>query len=630
LATTAYVNFTRRQVSYQPTDPRMLEKWLGGRGYGAALLFDLVEPDVQPFDPENCLIFSTGRLNETSWPTASRYHVTFKSPATGAYGYANSGGHFGPELRRAGFDAIVISGRASEPVILYITDNQIDILPARDLWGKPTSFVERSLLSFGGGKVASIGQAGENLVYMAGIINDLGRAAARSGGGAVMGSKNLKALHVVPSKRRAPSPREFLQLARYHARRVIQDKNSQGLMSESTLFLMSIKNIIGDLPAKNHQFGQVPFINQLDAKKFSEYWTERKSCASCPLRCARHSKVNSGKYAAEIEGPEYETADALGPLIWNSDPELLIKANEMCNDFGLDTISTGATISFAMECHEKGLLNDPELSLEWGVPSTILGLIERIAFRRGIGDLLADGTQRAAQKIGGGAEYYAMQVKGVELPRQEPRIAKAFGLGHATSNRGADHLYALPTIDLAGNIERAQQLFPTLNQEKLIDIADETYKADIVVYGEHFCAIADSLGLCKFSTSETYVVMPDDIADGLRALGYPFTGQELLTAGERIVNLERLFNLRHGFDRRNDQLPARFSKEPLDIYAYSSNQETNEVERSDKPIHTGILHDFQAMLDRYYSLREWDSNGVPTAKALERLGLEDKIHFIER
>lgn len=628
---TSFVDLTRREVSYQTTSEVRLEKFLGGRGYAASLLYERVGPEIQPFDPENCLIFSTGRLNATPWPTSSRYHVTFKSPATGAYGYANSGGHFGPELRRAGFDAIVVTGRASEPVFLEVGDGRIEIIPAGELWGKTTSQVETILQSAGGGRVASIGPAGEHLSFMAGIINDIGRAAARTGGGAVMGSKNLKAVHVVSGSKNSPSPAEFQKLVKQTSQRLIGHQNSQGLMQESTLFLMSFKNIVGDLPAKNHQLGQVPFINNLDARKFSEYWTEHKGCSACPIRCARSSEVKSGTYAAKIDGPEYETGDALGPLIWNSDPELLIKANQLCNDYGMDSISTGATIAFAMECHQRGLLDDGRFSLEWGDPDTILGLIEAIAYRQeGIGELLSEGTLRAARRIGGEAMRYAMQIKGVELPRQEPRISKGFGLGHATGNRGADHLYGLPTIDLAGNWDRARQLFPAEQVDKLMDVADETYKADIVVYGEHFCAIADSLGLCKFSTSETYVVMPDDIAAGLNALGWNFSGSQLLEAGERIVNLERLFNVRHGLGRKDDQPPERFTTEPLDVYTYTLNPQTQVMERSEHPVHTGLIGDFQAMLDRYYTLRGWDRDGIPTPDTLQRLGLGEFVKVVER
>ncbi len=622
MALTAIVDLTTGQISQEETEPQMLKTWLGGRGYAAALLFQRVGVDTQPFDPGNCLIFSSGRLNATPWPTASRYHVTFKSPATGAYGYANAGGHMGPELRNAGYDAIVVTGKAPEPVILQVTQRSIRILPAGDLWGADTYRVEETLKASGGGRVAAIGPAGEHLVHIAAIINDGGRAAARSGPGAVMGSKNLKALHVNAGQKSPSSPAEFLKLVKKHSKILINHQNSQGLMNESTLFLMRIKNAIGDLPAKNHQTGQVPFINRVDAKTFGKYWRERKGCAVCPIRCSRSSAVTEGPYISHIEGPEYETADALGPLVWNSDAEVVIKGNEMCNKLGMDSISTGISIAFAMECHEHGLLDDPDFSLEWGDPVTILGLIEKIAYRKGIGDLLANGVRQAAAKIGKGAEYYAMQVKGVEMPRQEPRIAKAFGLGHATGNRGADHLYALPTVDLAGNWDVARKLFPESILPSLMDLADETYKADIVVYGEHFCAIADSLGLCKFSTAETYVVMPDDIAEGLSALGYEYTGDELLTAGERIVNLERLYNIRHGFSRKDDYLPERFSREPLDVYAYHAAPSGDEMVRSEEPITTGVVQDMDAMLDRYYQLRNWDNEGKPTPETLKRLGID--------
>jgi aldehyde:ferredoxin oxidoreductase len=511
--------------------------------------------------------------------------VTFKSPATGAYGYANAGGHFGPELRYAGYDAIVITGKAPEPVLIQIIDQKITLLPAKEYWGHSTSFVEKSLREECGGRVAAIGQAGENLVPMAAIINDGGRAAARSGPGAVMGSKNLKALHVRSDRKKQTSPPD------------------------------------GDQPTKNHQAGQVPFIRNLDAESFSRYWTKRLGCAMCPMRCSRQSTLKTSGKEIQIEGPEYETANAFGPMCWNADPELIIEANYLCNEYGLDTISTGVTIAFAMECYEKGLLDHPDHSLEWGDSETILGLIEDITFRTGLGELLSKGVKQAAQEIGNGAEKYAMHVKGLELPRQEPRIAKSFGLGHATSNRGADHLYGMPALDLAGNWEVARQLFPEDILEELMGLSNEKYKADIVLYGEHFCAVVDSLGVCKFSTAETYTVMPADLAAGLQALGFDFTEESLLEIGERIVNLERLFNQAHGFDRKDDILPRRFTEEPLDVYEYETDPDSDEVRRSASPIVTGTIHDWDAMLDRYYELRGWDAQGHPLPETLSRLGL---------
>ncbi|HVN54853.1 MAG TPA: aldehyde ferredoxin oxidoreductase family protein [Anaerolineaceae bacterium] len=621
----ASIDLTSSNIEIQETPVELVHRWLGGRGLGAAILSERVGREIDPLAPENCMIFSTGPFNGTTWPAASRFHVTFKSPATQAYGYANAGGHFGPELRRAGYDALVITGQAPSPVFLRVTNEEICILPAGDLWGQPTSLVEDRLRQEAGGRVAAIGPAGENLVTFAAIINDGGRAAARSGPGAVMGSKRLKAIQVIAGNAKFPMNPEFARLAKGMSQRVIRFPESQGLMNESTLFLMAIKNRVGDLPAKNHQLGQVPFIQNLDSKGFSKYVVDRRGCAVCSLRCARESAVPEGEYAAQIEGPEYETTDSFGPMCWNSNPQVVIRANELCNDYGLDTISTGVTIAFAMECHQRGLLNDAEFSLEWGDPATILGLTEKIGQREGLGELLAEGTLRAARRIGGGAEDLAMQVKGLEIPRQEPRIAKSFGLGHATSNRGADHLYGLPGIDLAGNWEAAQKIFPAEILPVLMDTADESYKADVVVYGENFCAIIDSLGLCKFTTAETYCILPADLAEGLQMLGWSIDEVGLFTIGERIVNLERLYNQRHGLDRKDDHLPARFTREPLPVFAYTPGPVDGSLVESGEPIMTGQIHNFDAMLDRYYKLRGWDDRGIPTLPTLERLGLE-KYH----
>ncbi len=618
---TTLVNLTTGEITLRDTDPELKARFLGGRGLGAALLSSLVDPSVGPFDPENCLIFTTGPFDGTPWPTSSRYNVTFKSPATGAYGYANAGGHFGPELRRAGHDAVVVTGRAPQPVVLRIVDTAVELVPAGDLWGETTSQVEARLLA-DGGRVACIGPAGEKLVRIAAIINDGGRAAARGGPGAVMGSKNLKAVHVRATSRQTTAPSGFGKVAGQMSRQVFNNPRTQGLRESTTLLLMGVQNYFGTLPAKNHQVASVPFISTLDDKAFSAYWIERKACAACPIACSRVTQVGAGEAAIVIEGPpEYETTDAFGPMCWNPNPEVVIRANHLCNEYGLDTISTGVTIAFAMECHQRGLLDDPQLSLAWGDPETILGLIERIARRQGLGDLLAEGTYRAARQIGQGAEEFAMQVKGLEMPRQEPRRAKGFGLGHCTSNRGADHLYALPTMDLSGNWEAARKVFPTEMLDQLMNVADETYKPDIVVYSEHFSAVADSLGVCKFSTPETYAVMANDLAAGLRALGYNLSGDDLLAIGERIVNVERMYNVRHGLDRRQDVLPRRFTEQPLQAYVFRKDAETGQSVQSPEPVDTGALIDLQPMLSRYYTLRGWDQDGVPTTQTLERLGL---------
>ena len=623
----AWIDLTKNIVQYTETQPDLINNFLGGRGLGAKLLFDAVGPEVKPFDPENCIIFTTGPFSGRPWPTASRIHVTFKSPATGAYGYANAGGHIGPELARAGFTALVVTGQSQSPVYLEVSQGKVAICPAHHLWGLGTYATQEALLGSDGengksGRVICIGPAGENLVKTAALINDYGRAAARGGPGAVMGSKNLKAIRVKAEKP-MPSGATFSQAAKKASQHLISDPKNQGLMTVGTICLLRGKNISGDLPAKNHQLGQVPFIDQIDPSALANYKTKRMGCASCPIRCSRISEVKDGPYESSVEGPEYETTDALGPMVWNSDPQVIIRANYLCNDYGMDTISIGVTIAFAMECHQRGILSDPDLSLEWGDAQSILGLIEKIAHRDGLGDILAEGVRRAAVTIGQGAEAYAMQVKGLEMPRQEPRFAKGFGLGHATSNRGADHLYAMPAIDLGGNWDVARKIFPAEILDGLMDPSNETYKPDMVVYGEHYNAITDSLGICKFSTTEEYSQMPADLLPGLDALEFSLTEEKLLEIGERIVNLERLFNVREGMDRRDDYLPRRFTSEPLPLLANITDPATGKTLLSSY-LRSGRISDFDAMLDRYYRIRGWDAKGRPLMATLERLDLAEE------
>jgi aldehyde:ferredoxin oxidoreductase len=630
----AFIDLTNNEIKVEKISPHDLRLFLGGRGLGAKWLYDLVGPEIEPFSPDNLLIFTAGPLTGSPWPTSSRLHVTFKSPLTGAYGYANSGGHFAAELKQAGFDAVVVSGKAAHPVVLEIFDDDISVRDASDLWGKPVSETHKALLGADlnpkAGRVACIGPAGENLVRIAAIMNDVSRAAARGGPGAVMGSKRLKAIHVRASSR-MPLTTDFRKAAKKTSRKLKDDGSLEGLRQYGTLVLMDPKNAFGDQPARNHQVVQVPFIDKVNASAFDQYLTRHKSCYACPISCGRQSVVEEGSYSVDLEGPEYETTNALGPMCWVSNPQAIMFANHLCNEFGLDTISTGVVVAFAMELHENGLLNDDTLSLEWGDEDTLVGLIERIAHRQGIGNLLADGTRLAAQKVGHNAAYYAMQVKGMELPRQEPRFAKGFGLGHATSNRGADHLYAMPAIDLGGNWEIARKLFPEEIVPEMMDPANEKYKADMVFYGEHYCAVTDSLGICKFSTVEVYSLLPEDLATGLSAmLEDKISDEELLTAGERIVNLERMYNVRQGMSRVDDTLPERFSREPAPLYEYNIDPETGQPKVSAEPLRYGQIHDLDAMLDRYYSLRQWDDQGKPTKEVLRRLNLLEITKDAER
>lgn len=628
MAKTAFINLSHGTVSIRETDEDTLRRFLGGRGLGAKLLFDLVGPEVDPLSPENALIFATGPMGGSSWPASSRLHVTFKSPLTGAYGYANSGGYLATELRHAGYDALVITGRAKSPTMIQVFDGDISFRDASVLWGTTTSQTHELVLgpeahSGHNGRLACIGPAGENLVRVSSIINDLSRAAARGGAGAVMGSKNLKAV-LVQAANNPAAPDRFNERARLAAQRLQSDPALDRLKRYGTLAWMDEKNLTGDQPAKNYQLVQVPFIQQINARAFDAYLMRHKGCHACPIQCSRQSTVAEGLYTVNLEGPESETTNALGPMCWVSDPEAIIYANHLCNEYGLDTISTGSLVAFAMELHQRGLLDDDELSLEWGDQNTLLGLIEQIVDRRGLGDILAEGSRRAARRIGNGAEYYAMQVKGLEMPGQDPRFAKEFGLGHSTSNRGADHLYALPVTQRNGRRKVAGLVLPEEILPDLMDPANEKYKADAVVYGEHFCAITDALGICKFSTVEEHSLLPADLASGVSALWErEVTEQELLLAGERIVNLERMYNVRHGLSRADDYLPARFSREAIPLYRYEINARSGEWSASGEPVGYGLVQDMDAMLDRYYSLRGWNNQGIPTPETLQRLDLLD-------
>jgi len=357
----AWIDLSSGDVRLQPADANLTARFVGGRGVGAALLFRHLADPSDPLSPKNPLIFATGPLTGTPCPAGARYHVTFHSPLTGIYGYANAGGFFGPTLRRAGYDALVITGRADRPVYLEVTPEGVAIRPADHLWGLGAEAAHDALAT-GKARVACIGPAGENGVRFAAIINDRGRAAARCGGGAVMGSKNLKAV-VVRGHRPLNLPPAFRDQARRAFAQVRDHPSVVGLREWGTVHLVAIKNRVGDLPAHNHQLGQVPWAEQVDAHAIARYTRQTKGCFACPIRCGRVTRIENGPYAGDLEGPEYETLDALGPMCGIDDPEVIMHANRLCDDLGLDTISTGTTIAFALECRQRGLLDDPDVQL---------------------------------------------------------------------------------------------------------------------------------------------------------------------------------------------------------------------------------------------------------------------------
>ncbi|MCE7741554.1 MAG: aldehyde ferredoxin oxidoreductase family protein [Candidatus Heimdallarchaeota archaeon] len=606
------VDLEESTVQKETLDQKYIEEFLGGRGWAIKYLFDNLEKDIDPLGPENILVISLGPLTGTLAPSSARYTIASKSPLTGGIGYANSGGHFAPELAYAGYDAIFIHGRAKSPVYLYIKDDEVEIKDAKHLWGKDTWETDEILRAeysedF---QVLSIGQGGENLVKYAAILNNLSRAAARTGVGAVMGSKNLKAIAVKGSGAvEVAEPKAFDSFIDETLQKIYDDPAYPSLSYYGTAFLVDLAYISGGLATRNNQTGIFEDYESLSAETFDEeFKVKSESCFACPIHCGKYSKVESGKYAGTKGGsPEYETIVCFGSKCGIGDLAVIIKANELANRYGLDTISLGDTIAFVMEAFQKGLLTKEDtdgIEVVWGNEEALLSLITKVAYREGFGNDLAEGTKRLSEKIGKGSEKFAHHIKGMEPPAYDVRTAKAFGLGWATATRGADHLAALPNFELLGyDPEKGLEWF---GSKESVDPFSWKGKPRMVYWHENFGAIVDSAEMCKYTCFSAYAVKPEDMSKFLTyATGYDFSPDKLMLIGERIYNLERLFNLREGIGRDEDKLPPRFTDEPLP----EGPAKGNYVE-------------LDKMLPEYYELRQWDfKSGLPSVLLLEKLNL---------
>jgi len=606
------VNLTEETIKVKKLDPSIVELYIGGRGFAIYYLIEHLKPKIDPLGEENILVISTGPLTGTLAPSSARYTIATKSPLTGVIGYANSGGHFAPELKYAGYDAIIIKGKAKSPKYLLIQDEKVSIEDASHLWGKDTWETDKILKSeyeSSNLQILSIGQAGENKVLYAAIMNNLSRAAARTGVGAVMGSKNLKAIAVSGSGFvEVHSPEEFIEFTNKTLEKIYDDPAYPSLSDYGTSFLVDLAYLGGGLATNNNQFGVFDGYDGISAETFYEkYKVKSDSCFACPIHCGKYSRVEEGKYAG-IEGgsPEYESIVCLGSKCGIGDLATIIYANDLCNRYGLDTISLGDTVAFAMEAYEKGVLTKKDtegIDLTWGNQDALIELIHKIAKREGFGDILADGTKIASEKINKGSEEYALHIKGMEPPAYDVRTAKAFGLGWATANRGADHLSALPNFELLGYPkEKGIEWF---GSEKAVDPYAWESKARMTVWHENFGAVVDSAEMCKYTCFSAYAVKPDDMTKFLSyATGMELTEEKIMEIGERIYNLERLFNEREGKAKNSDYLPKRFTEEPL-----PSGPAKGQVVELDK------------MLKEYYEIRGW-VNGAPKKEKLKELGIE--------
>jgi aldehyde:ferredoxin oxidoreductase len=580
------IDLTSGSIETVPLDREMARLFLGGRGLGARLLWDLVGPEVKPLDPENVLVFTTGPITASSSQTSNRFNVSTKSPLTDTILHANSGGWWGMQFKRTGHDVLIVRGKAEKPVMISITAEGVRIDDATELWGK-TVFETTEALGQNRNKrnVLCIGPAGENLVRIAAIMNDKERALARGGAGAVMGSKNLKAIVVEGKEKNQPADKEQFKFMLYETGKLIKASplTSQALPEFGTTVVMNVVNEIGALPTRNFQQSQFEEAHKISGEAITDtILVKNQACWACPITCTRITKTASGK---EGEGPEFESTWAFGAQCGVGDLDAITEANYLCNDLGLDTISMGNTIGCAMELAEKGFI---ENDLRFGDASQFQELINDTAYRRGLGDELAEGSYRMAAKHG--APELSMSVKKLELPAYDPRGMQGQGLVYATSNRGACH-------------ETGNMLGPeVLALPRLIDRFATQGKAGIVSVHQNSAAVIDSLVYCKFANM---AVAEEFFARTLTAVtGQHFTADDLMKVGERVWNLERLYNLREGFTSADDTLPDRLLNDPV----------------AEGPS-AGFVAKLPPMLKEYYQFRGWDENGVPKPEKLQELDL---------
>lgn len=594
---TLRVNLTRQTYTIEPTVSKAFTSFMGGRGAGAYLLYKELAVGVDPLGPDNKLIFTAGPLTGTLTPGASRAVVTFKSPLTETYSYSLCGGHWPVELRFAGYDVLIIEGKASKPVYLCIEDDKINFKDASHLWGLLTHGTEDAIRQEIGDTevhIVCIGPAGENLVRFACIQSDYHREFGRGGAGAVMGSKNLKAI-VVSGTGTVPvaKPESLSRLVEESYSDLAQHPKAKIRRTDGTPEMIDSTNQLGYWGTRNFSTGYFEKAHEINASVFKkEYFKGNIACYGCPIACGKVSKIRSGQFkGTSIEGPEFETIGLLGANCGIADPKIIIKATELCDIYGMDTMSAGATVSMAMECYEKGIISRETtkgLDLSFGNGEALLKVLVAIALRDGIGGTLAEGSKRAAEQFN--ALELAMQVKGMEFATYEPRGVKGMGLTYAVSPKGAHHMFA-PTMGAEASGDGSQR-FLTAG------------KASLVRQTQAQLAIVDSLVLCS---SMRFAMSGSDQLNFYEAVtGKKINLEEAMLVGEQIVTLERLFNIREGFSGIDDTLPERIMKEAM-------------PSGSSK----GMKVDLGQMLTEYYSLMGWDQDGKPTKEQLEKLGLDE-------
>jgi len=610
-----WVDMTKGKVEKKPVDEELLNKYLLGAGYLSKVLYDMIPAGTDPLGEKNVLGIATGTLTGSMFPQASRHVVAALSPLTGVWGESHAAGFFGAELKFAGYDAIMFTGASSDPLYLNIEDSKAELLDASHLWGKDV-FETDDILRKGKNRkfrTLSIGQAGENLVRFSAVMNDRDRASARSGLGAVMGSKKIKAISVKGTgKLDVADPKNYLKQMDIFYERMMANPFTPGRVKYGTTSLVELMQHIGRLPSYNMKQGVFDGYEKISGDAINaKYLVKARADYSCLQRCGRYTAVRSGPYKFTGGAPEFETQSSMGSRCGNDNLESVLFGHHLANQYGMDTISLGGTISWAMEAWDEGLLTAEDtggIDLSWGNAETIIKLTKMIALREGFGNVLADGSAAAAEIIGRGTDKFVMTVKKQEIAGQEPRAQKSMGLAAVTAARGADHLYAFPVLDEAGFDKEIKERFGEEYLPEMADRLSPKYKGIMVKECEDFMVMVESVGLCKYGTQIPPEFYYDDVALALKVHnGLDLTGAQLQEIGERIVNLNRLFNARFGVTRKDDCLPDRLTKEKAPLGPSA-----------------GEVVELDMMLTEYYEMRGWDQEtGLPLKETLKRLGLDD-------
>jgi aldehyde:ferredoxin oxidoreductase len=582
--------------------------FIGGAGLGTKIMYDEVPPSADPLGPENKILFLSGPVTATKFPTSGRYEVCTKSPLTNIWADASSAGYWAADFKKTGFDGVIVEGSSPKPVYLWISDDKVELRDASKLWGMDSYATQDAIKEELGDKkicVLCIGQAGEKKVLISAVMNDEGRAAGRAGVGAVMGSKNLKAIAVRGKKRvKVAAPDVVGEMAKKFHNELATNPLLEPMRTLGTASSMDTAWITGDIPVQNWRKGLwKEGCVAIGGKKMADtILRPHKPCYNCPIGCSRWVKIEEGPFKMEGPGPEYETLGTFGSMLLNDNLESICHLNELCNAYGIDTISAGCAVAFAMEAYENGVITKEDtggVELTWGNVDAIIELTHQIGQAKGLGALLGQGVKRASEQLGKGTENYAIHVKGLEVPMHDPRAFHSMAVNYATSPRGACHLHGAAFIYDMGII--APGFGATYKQGRF----DKKGKGINTKAAQDQASLINSLVVCQFCG---LALAPFHVVHLLGATtGMAYQSKDIPLIAERITNLQRVFSVRCGISAKDDTLPERLL--------------TPTTEGS----HAGKVADLENQLVEYYAVRGWNKDGIPTKEKLNELGLEYAI-----